>query len=305
MPHALRVGDRIDASRPKGYYIDLSHEAPEPTWPPSWLSAPPGHYAVAVAQFGLGCHERFLAGEGEAWLGAAASACRWLTNAQSVHGQVGDGGWYEPRSYPHTYRVHSPWLSAMAQGQAASLLVRVYLVTGDASFAAAALRAVEPFRSDVAEGGVTAALGEGRLPQEYPTDPPSHVLNGALFALWGLFDAATGLQDGNARLLWNDGIGCLAASLSRWDAGYWSRYDLFPHPIVNLASPGYHALHIAQLHATELIHPDEGLTRAAGAFQTYSSSTTRRSRAVAHKVAFRFLVPRSNLGQRAWRLVDL
>ena len=43
-----------------------------------------------------------------------------------------------------------------------------------------------------AEGGVQARLGDGPWPEEYPTDPPSYVLNGGIFALWGLYDVGEG-----------------------------------------------------------------------------------------------------------------
>ena len=85
------------------------------------------------------------------------------------------------------------------------------------------------------------------FPEEFPTDPPSLVLNGGIFALWGDYDIWIGLGDADARKRFEDGVETLARNVHRWDTGYWSRYDLYPHRIVNLASPWYHTLHICQI----------------------------------------------------------
>ena len=304
MAHTLTIGDRIDPRVPRGYYIDLRVKAEDPRWPPQWLAEPPGHVAIAVAQFGLGCHERFLAGDGDVWFGAAISAGDWLVGAQFVGGTQGDGGWYEQRTYPHTYPVRAPWLSGMAQGQGASLLVRVHAGTGDERYAEAAARALLPFRTRVEDGGIMATIEGGSLPQEYPTELPSHVLNGALFALWGVYDVAVTVRDVGARLMWDEGIASLIRSLRRWDTGYWSRYDLYPHPVVNVASPGYHWLHMAQLRATALVHPNLEIEAVIADFERYAASAVCRSRALAHKIAFRLLVPRSGLGRRLCHVIQ-
>ena len=137
----------------------------------------------------------------------------------------------------------------MAQGEAASLLVRIYLETGDERFAVSARRALLPLCVDSLEGGVRAALGKGSFPEEYPTQPPSCVLNGGIFALWGLYDVGVALDHASARVAFRQAVDTLAENLYRWDVGYWSRYDLFPHATTNIASSFYHDLHINQLRA--------------------------------------------------------
>jgi len=270
-----------------GYYIDLRAKAETPAWPPPWLAAPAGHAGIAVAQWGLACHERLVAGEGEAWLDGALAAGEWL-----VAGQASDGRWLETRPYPHTYRLEAHWPSAMAQGQGASLLVRLHAQTEDARFAEAAIRAMRPFGVPTEDGGVLARLGTGPFYEEYPTRPGSFVLNGAIFALWGAYDTAVGLGDDTARETFDVGVRTLAENLHRWDTGRWSRYDLFPHPVVNVATRGYHRLHIAQLRALQLLAPEASLEEAASRFERYDASAVDRAAAVARKIAFRLLVRR-------------
>lgn len=281
------VGRFLDPERVAGYYVDFSVKAESPDWPPG---DPAEALHVWIAQWALGCLERHTAGEGERWLAGATGAARYLLEIQAE-----DGGWPHPRPFPHTYRLEPQWLSAMMQGEGASVLVRVADRTGDERFAEAAGRALGPLLAPFEEGGLNATLGDGRFPQEYPTTPPAHVLNGGIFSLWGLRDVALALGSESAMAGFEHGLDCLAGNLSRWDCGYWSRYDLFPHPLMNVATPAYHQLHIDQLRAMNLVAPRPELEAMAGRFSEYAASRSCRARAFATKVAFRLRVPRNRL----------
>ena len=169
----------------------------------------------------------------------------------------------------------------MAQGEGASLLTRLYLETGDERYADAARRAVAAMRCPAAEGGVQARLDGAPWPEEYPTDPPSYVLNGGIFALWGLYDVGAALGDDEALAReFEQGADTLAGNLHRWDTGYWSRYDLFPHPVMNVASSFYHALHTSQLEAMNVIAPRPEFEATAAALRPLRGSrlSTQRAR---------------------------
>ena len=285
----LPPGRSVAAPAIRGYYIDFRVKTSEPVWPPPWFPWPGFHRFMGVAQWGLGAYERFLAGEGDAWLGAAAAAAEHLVEQQD--GAVG-GGWREPIPYVHTFRTGANWLSAMTQGQCASLLARVGQETDDERFLDAAQRALHPLRVPISRGGVQAPLGDGIFLEEYPTDPPSHVLNGGIFALWGAYDVWRTLDDDAAERLFVEATATLAANLRRWDTGFWSRYDLYPHPIRNVASPSYHTLHIDQLTVLNALAPAAPFAETAARFIDHSRSPIRRARSVAHKVAFRAVVRR-------------
>jgi hypothetical protein len=286
-------GSRIDPGRPVGYYIDLRSKADSPVVPPPWWERTPHFPRVVVTQWALGCWEHHLENNGRGgWIEAARWAADRLLEEQEPEGPC-VGGWTHDYSFRHTYRIDPPWLSGMAQGQGASLLVRVHGETGEKRYADAARAALVPMRLPVADGGVAGSYAGGWIPEEYPTDPPSHVLNGAIFGIWGAYDVAIGLDDEAAAGLAREGIETLAASLDSFDTGAWSRYDLFPHPIPNIASPMYHRLHISQLRAMALISPDPRFTATADRFECYAGSRVDLARAYAHKVAFRLLVPRN------------
>lgn len=287
---SLGVGPRISPGAVEGYYIDLTGKAAAPAWPPTWLPPWKDQLHVVLAQWGLGAYERHLAGEGSAWLTAAVAAGRHL-----LANQEEGGGWPHLWDYVHTYPLAAPWLSAMAQGEGASLLVRLHLATGEDVFATAARRALQPLARSAARGGVRTETPSGPFLEEYPTDPPSLVLNGAIFAIWGYYDAAVGLEDADAEESFQQCVDALAKALPRYDVGFWSRYDLFPHPVTNLASPFYHDLHINQLRALHRLIPRSEFKLAADRFAHYRESRLDRARAFFHKTFFRLLVPRNRV----------
>jgi heparosan-N-sulfate-glucuronate 5-epimerase len=273
-----------------GYYIDFRSKLDDPRWPPPWFPWPGFHRFMGVSQWGLGAFERYLDGEGEQWLEAASAAAEHIRSEQHTQGG-GRGGWFEPKGHPHTFDITAPWLSAMAQGQCQSLLVRIGLERGDDSLLDCAGGGLRPMLIATREGGVQTELDGGIFLEEYPTEPPSLVLNGAIFALWGAYDFWRATDDEVAGELFEQAADTLATNLHRWDTGTWSRYDLFPlHPIVNTASPFYHALHINQLRALDKIWPRPEFATTATRFESYAGSFLLRGRALAEKAMFRLLV---------------
>jgi heparosan-N-sulfate-glucuronate 5-epimerase len=278
VPHAVR-----------GYPLDFRIKAQSLRWPPDGLKSPSDRY-VPLAQYGLGCYERYLMGEGEAWLAAALRVGRYL-----VQHQEPDGSWLNRLAFTHTFPLAAPWCCGMAQGEAASLLVRLHLETREARFAEAARDGLAPLWRSRQDRGVCAELNGHLWPEEYPTDPPSFVLNGAIFAWWGMRDVAVGLADERARQGFSAGIEALASNLDHFDAGYWSLYCLYRHPMQVVASSFYHTLHITQLEAMQALAPRPVFEETRKRWIRYRSARTLRWNAFARKVAFRLFVPRNRL----------
>lgn len=285
----LPVGPRIDPRGVVGYPIDLRIKADSPHWrgdqdPDLWP------FYVPIAQYGLGCFERWLAGEGDEWLDAALAVGRFLVSRQDSN-----GCWINTQRFAHTFPLPDRWCCGMAQGEAASLLVRLFSQTQDPSFADAARAALFPLSRSVAEGGVSARLGGGWWPEEYPTSPPSFVLNGAIFALWGIRDVAVGLGEPEAQEAFLVGVDMLVANLPRFDLGWWTLYCLYPFPVPNVASSFYQSLHVAQLQAMNILIPRPELHETSVRWAAYLESRTAVRRAFACKVLFRLVVPRNRL----------
>lgn len=287
----LPVGAQIDPDGVRGYPIDLRIKASAPhDAPPQG----PGSLHVGMTQYGLACFEHWLAGEGPEWLASALAAGRRLAEIQAP-----DGSWLHPDPFPHTFVLSPPWTSGITQGQGASLLIRLHAETGDADLAAAARLALAPLLTPQAQGGVRGDLGGLPWPEEYPTTPQSHVLNGAIFALWGFRDVGIVLDDPEVQGHFEEGVNSLAANLHRYDTGSWSLYSLFPHPILNRASSFYHDLVVNQLAAMQSLAPRPEFEATRRRWAAYSGSQYHRTKAFACKAAFRILVPRNRLLARA------
>lgn len=281
------MGPAFDATSVRGYPIDMRAKAAVST---ALRTIPGSGDYVAVAQHGLGCYERWLGGEGEIWLEAAVRVGRLLATNQQA-----DGSWSNTVPLRHTFPLKTPWRCGMAQGEAASLLVRLHLETDQEEFAEAALRALAPLSRPTEKGGVCASLDGAPWPEEYPTDTPSFVLNGAIFAWWGMRDVAVGLSDTGAAVAFECGVEALAQNLYRFDTGTWSVYCLYPHPVLPIASTFYHQLHINQLTAMQVIAPREEFVAVRDRWATYFESAALRRRAVARKALHRLVVPRNRL----------
>jgi hypothetical protein len=244
---------------------------------------------VTIAQLALGAWQ--MRGEDEAWLRVFAEGAEWLAGALDD-----DGGLQYLFAMPHTFEISPPWYSAMAQGEAASLFVRAALTLGDDTFADAAERAIQPLMRE--DSTIVARTPEGPVLQEYPTQPPSHVLNGWMFALWGLYDVAklaerAGRAAPDAQRAFLDGTTALVRRVDLYDAGLgWSRYDLYPHRLMHVASPFYHRLHVALLNATADLTGEDALRRKAAVWEKSAGRLPLRLAAVARKVAFRCVYPR-------------
>ncbi|KAL7057649.1 hypothetical protein AAHC03_016601 [Spirometra sp. Aus1] len=176
------------------------------------------------------------------------AAADWLVKNQNQ----ADGGWrVGTRRYFTDELVLQPgWCSAMGQGQAISLLVRVFHYTRDHRYLRCAVKALAPFMRPIVAGSDshpgacsvrTHFLDQPGLPwfEEYPILPSVFVLNGFIYSLIGLFDLAhTSLEDtlpdheelskniGKSEILFNEGLNTLVHVLPLFDSGSGSFYDL-------------------------------------------------------------------------------
>jgi hypothetical protein len=178
-----------------GVFLDVGAQKPtkvrrDRSGIPLYLEPDTGKYIYnpqSVAQWGLQEYSYFLLGKGRAHLDNALKAGNWLlANQQSATGK-----WlYTFVYYTKDVAMTPPWDSALAQGQAMSLLTRLYIRTHKYAYLQGALRALGPFRLSVTQGGVVDQLLGRPFYEEYPETPPVHVLNGFILSLLGLYDLA-------------------------------------------------------------------------------------------------------------------
>lgn len=153
--------------------------------------------------------------------------------------------WYYQYDIPF-YKLRKPWISGMAQGEALSVLLRAFQITKDEAYFNLANKAWNIFSVSVENGGVITTYPDGaKIIEEYPTLPGSCVLNGFIFALFGVYDFWILTQDQQYRHLFEDCIESLKKNLKRYDTSYWTLYDLWKP--LRLTARFYHRLHIVLL----------------------------------------------------------
>jgi len=217
------------------------------------------HYTpVTIAQYALGCLNRSASGESGSGREIFLAQAGWLR--ENLTGGRGDIGiWVHHFPFP-PYRLAAPWVSAMAQGQGISVLLRAAEMTGDQAYREAADRALKAFAVPLENGGVRCEDSTGIWFEEFPTAPALHVLNGFIFALLGIHDHLLVSGSAEAERFWTEGTGTLLGNIGRFDLGYWSRYDL--HRRV-AASHQYHHLHHLQLEVLADLLDSDRLHRLA------------------------------------------
>lgn len=183
------------------------------------------HYLpINVAQYGFMLHADWLETRDPATLRTLRSCLSVLERLKSDEGDR-CVWWHHVREAK--YGLQPPWASAMAQGEAISFYLRMYQALNDESLLSTATAAYRFLEVDFADGGVRRHDDEGHLwLEEYPSAEPSFVLNGFIYALLGLYDLFRVTGDTAVRGDIDRCLDTLRANLHRFDAGYWSLYDL-------------------------------------------------------------------------------
>lgn len=165
------------------------------------------------------------------------------------------------------------WGSAMAQGQAISLLTRIArLYPTSTTYIGAARRALWPLAITVANGGFLAYFQGRQHFEEYPTrTAPTLALNGFMFCLVGLHDLRT-MGNANAEAMYQRGIATMRFELPYHDAVTTSAYHLghLTKPARKIHhAPHYHRIHVMLLQTMQTFDPNPVQQFYADLWSTY------------------------------------
>ncbi|HEX5316916.1 MAG TPA: D-glucuronyl C5-epimerase family protein, partial [Candidatus Kapabacteria bacterium] len=236
------------------YYMDFARKADYPIHDAHGIpmlnyhgEIGPQYNPISIAQGGLGHFNLFLQTQSVERRNKFILAADWLCARleQNAHGV-----WVWNHEFDWEYRtpLKAPWYSGLAQGQGISLLVRAFQQTCEKKYLDCANRAFESFLKPMSEGGVTFFDTRGDIWfEEYIVSPPTHILNGFIWAAWGIYDYFLATQNHDALSLFQSAVNTLRNNLNRYDLGFWSLYEQSGTLLPMVASPFYHRLHIVQL----------------------------------------------------------
>lgn len=244
---------------------------------------------IAIAQYGLGNYNlyRRSAGPDLDRRRKFFVAADWLC-AHLEQNPQGLAVWNHHFDWEYRNPLRAPWCSALAQGQGISVLVRAHTESGEARYLDAARRALACFEVSINAGGVAFTDESGdRWFEEYIVSPPTHILNGFIWAAWGVYDYFLATQDASAKELFSRAVRTLLHNLDRYDLGFWSLYEQSGTRLPMVASAFYHQLHIVQLRVMHRLTGEAAFARVADRWESYTHSHTNRTRALIYKSAFK------------------
>lgn len=182
---------------------------------------------VIVANYGLQEFDIYYFHHQKRHLKAATRAANWLVGWQEA-----GGGWpyLISSTYPDGQEISPPWLACQAQGEAISLLVRMYALTGQPEYLHSAQLGMQALEH------LTVNVDGHELLEGFPTAKPTATLEDLQLALLGLYSlsyfdraAASAFAHYSAEFF---------ADLSLWDGPNGPWYDL---SYLNGTPPHYEA----------------------------------------------------------------
>lgn len=247
----------------------------------------------AIAQIALGYYDLFLDEENILYKDSFLINANWFVK----HGKItSDNIILWTYDFPWESREghgNPPYRSALAQGQAISVLIRAHKITGDNKYAEIAQKGYNSFRYkfNEHEAGVVSFDSECWWLEESMVYPPTHILNGLIWALWGVYDYAKYFNDSHAENLFQNCVKTLEHNLHKWDLGEWTSYDIASgddkgRPIMP-ASHYYQRLHIVQMESMYNLTGKEIFRKYKERWQKYMDSFYYRNKWLLKKIIFK------------------
>ena len=197
--------------------------------------------------------------------------------------------WNHHFDWEYRNTLKAPWYSALAQGQGISVLVRAYKESARSTLSRCRAEARSPASTHQSTtGGVAFTDARGDLWfEEYIVSPPTHILNGFIWAAWGIYDYFLATKENSAQELFTRAVKTMLHNLDLYDLGFWSLYEQSGTRLPMVASPFYHQLHIVQLRIMHRLTGEDAFAQVADRWQGYASNRANRARALCYKSAFK------------------
>jgi D-glucuronyl C5-epimerase C-terminus len=229
------------------------------------------YHPLVIARYGLDVLNGYRITQNPAYLDRARVNAKFLVDTAVPR----EGALYFPYrfNYPlfgdKSDLIRAPWYSAMAQGAALTLFVRLHAVTGEQRWRMAAdstfATFLQPPRTRRPWTVFVARRYEHRYLwfEEYAKNPPTQVLNGHIQALFGVYEYARATGSAAAMRVFDGGATTARYQVPRFRVpGEISYYSLR----VRVQYDDYHCVHVGQLKLLARMTGDFWFARAARRF---------------------------------------
>lgn len=243
---------------------------------------------IAIAQYGLGNHTLYVRTQDPSRRAGFLRVADWLVERLELN-HAGLHVWNHYFDWDYRSTLKAPWYSGLAQGQGISVLVRAHADSSEAVYLNAAERAYEAITTPVHEGGTAFYEGADTWIEEYIVHPPTHILNGFIWAAWGVYDLWLVTKEDAVRAFFDRCAETIARNLPRYDTGYWSLYELSSTRLPMIASAFYHRLHIVQLEVMHQLTGESVFEQYASRWRDHTNDRGKRLRAGVQKAFFKLI----------------
>lgn len=233
------------------------------------------YFPISIGQLGLAIFHSYLYSNNEKDKNRFINFCNWFADEKNFDYSEKLGvRWLTEVPLPQ-YKNPGPWQSAFSQSRSLSILTRGYQLTKNENYKRIAEESLKCFEYPVSEGGVTSYTESGHFYEEYISSVPTLVLNGMIFALFGLYDFVRAFpENSKSKMIFHRGVDTLVNILPQYDMGFWSKYNLCEadwYPKIDPATIQYQRLHIAQLKVMKKITGNESFDKYADIFSKQDS----------------------------------
>jgi len=267
-------------SKPNQYYSPLDKNGiPMKNYKKFGLQYNP----TRVAAYALGNYNRYLDGETKC-LEKFLKMANWFLSHENgllkYHFNLND--------------IRAPWISAMAQGEALSVLSRAYIIKPEHKYLRQALRAAKPLKIFIEDGGLKSKIeGFYQFLEEHPAKKPPHTLNGFLYSIVGILDLMKFLPEIGIELNIQRLLDTISKKWNFWDAEYWSTYDLNVTKTGkrNFSTIDYHNIHIILMRYIGVVTERNEILKCSTQWEEYQGNLLNRIKAIIGKIRYRLEVP--------------
>ncbi len=137
------------------------------------------------------------------------------------HGVTKDNALFFPFDFDFSpywpYDLKAPWTSAFTQGLALGLYSYIYNDTKDPRYLDIANKVFNSFKVPIEKGGFTRFEAKGVFFEEYPTQTPIRVLNGAEAAMLAIYDYAVITDNPEALRMFRQSVQRLESLLPKYE----------------------------------------------------------------------------------------
>jgi heparosan-N-sulfate-glucuronate 5-epimerase len=231
------------------------------------------YHPVVIAQCFLGCYNLIVTGYNQSYEYILKANLKWLeTNGLKYKNSL---LYPFPFSLP-VFNQQSGRVSGMYQGQILSCFVRAAYLYDKKIYHPFCEKVWNSFAVSIGKQYGFRYEGKNELWfEEVPQDPPNHILNGYIFAIWGIFDYIKLTANPLAKEAWDKCIKTLKNNISKYDTGFWSNYDLRD----SLSSYAYHnRIHVRQLEVLAQLTGEEIFYHYAMKWKGYNRNPLCRIR---------------------------